>query len=448
VAAKTAEIGGLRAAMEAEREMRRRLELQLAELERRLGMDSTDSGTPSSKERIGAKEGHEARQQSERERCKDRKRGGQPDQQGKGPKRNPDPDDMQTADPWAEYRASLDGAESVESRWSRVIDVEILRKAREYPLPGLKCGGCGAVAFAEPPPGLHAGAVLLSCYENVPAERSAQLIGMLTGEDVSARRVDKAAAGVNARLKGAGFDDAMTAALAAEDVLAADENPVNVLDKTPVPAPEPDVDEADPEEKDGKTAAGAPHVLIVTTQDGQLRLRLALDSRHKGSAPAAFTENLMTDGYIGYQRLRDWDTGNHPGYSLGTWLRDYRNRSSYSPATSPWTGRITPASAERRPPNAIRRSRAAGVRSRRSPSGVGSTATWTPPLPMESPHSTPSTPSSRESPGYRYPPSAESKSRHPVNGHSVASSDRVGYDPCRSITVGRPTFNYKHSTSD
>jgi hypothetical protein len=29
----------------------------------------------------------------------------------------------------------------------------------------------------------------------------------------------------------------MTAALAAEDVLAADETPVNVLDKTPVPVP-------------------------------------------------------------------------------------------------------------------------------------------------------------------------------------------------------------------
>ena len=58
---------------------------------------------------------------------------------------------------------------------------------------------------------------------------------MLTGEDVSAGWIDKAVARMNARLKTAGFDDAMTAALAAEDVLAADETPVNVLDKTPVP---------------------------------------------------------------------------------------------------------------------------------------------------------------------------------------------------------------------
>ena len=79
-------------------------------------------------------------------------------------------------------------------------------------LPGLACRCCGTVTFAEPPPGLHAGAVsygpvlnaaavLLSCYGNVPAERSAQLIGMLTGEEVSAGWVDKAVARMNARLK-------------------------------------------------------------------------------------------------------------------------------------------------------------------------------------------------------------------------------------------------------
>jgi hypothetical protein len=68
----------------AEREQRERLELKVAELERRLSMDSTDSGTPASKERIGAREARRARQQSERERRKDRKRGGQPGHQGKG----------------------------------------------------------------------------------------------------------------------------------------------------------------------------------------------------------------------------------------------------------------------------------------------------------------------------------------------------------------------------
>ena len=67
VEAKDAENVALRAELEASRERERRLELRLAELERRLGMDSTDSGTPSSKERIGAKEARRARrQESER----------------------------------------------------------------------------------------------------------------------------------------------------------------------------------------------------------------------------------------------------------------------------------------------------------------------------------------------------------------------------------------------
>jgi transposase len=433
IAAKDEQIASLTAGLETalaalggEREQRRRLELRVAELERRLSMDSSDSGTPSSKERIGAKEARRARQESERERRKDRKRGGQPGHQGKGLKRDPDPNERKTAEPPAECRschAPLDGAEPAEQRWAQVIDVEILRKVTEYLLPGLSCGDCGTVTFAAPPPGLHAGAVcygpvlnaaavLLSCYGNVPAERSAQLIGMLTGEDVSAGWVDKAVARVSARLQAGGFDEALAAALAAEDVLAADETPVNVLDKTPLPVPD-EAGEADPEEKDGKTAAGAPHVLIVTTPDGRLRLMLALASRRKGSVgagiPATFTGHLMTDGYTGYQhllsrlagiqqccqhiirraravqklgpggvqnwagdiiailgeahravedarargstalgqqvlddlrerydtaltagmihnRLRDWDTGNHPGYSLATWLRDYKEQ--------------------------------------------------------------------------------------------------------------------------
>ncbi len=426
IASLTAGVEAALAALRGEREQRRRLELRVAELERRLSMDSSDSGTPSSKERIGAKEARRARQESERERRKDRKRGGQPGHQGKGLKRDPGPDRTQTAEPPAECRschASLDGAEAADPRWAQVIDIGILRKVTEYLLPGLSCGGCGTVTFAAAPPGFHAGsvtygpvlnaaAVLLSCYGNVPAERSARLIGMLTGEDVSPGWVDKAVARVNARLQAGGFDEALAAALAAEDVLAADETPVNVLDKTPVPAPDPD-GEADPDEKDGKTPAGAPHVLIVTTPDGRLRLMLALASRRKGSVgagiPAAFAGYLMTDGYTGYQhllgriagiqqccqhitrrcravqklgpggaqnwagdiitvlrdahravddarargstaldpqvlddlrerydtavrsgiihnRLRDWDSGNHPGYSLGCWLRDYKEQ--------------------------------------------------------------------------------------------------------------------------
>ena len=249
---------------------------------------------------MGAKEARRARQQSERERSRDRRRGGQPGHQGKGLGRDPDPGERKDADPPAECRAckaSLDGA-AAGSRWAQVIDAKIIRTVTEWTLPGFSCPCCGTVTFAEPPPGTHAGsvsygpvlnaaAVLLSCYGNVPSERTAQVMGMLLGIPVSAGWADKAAARVSSQLGKAGFDDAMIAALTGEDVLAADETPVNVLDKAvpAAPAPAQEQEEADPEEKD-KAAAGAPHVLITRTPDGRLTFLQAIASRRKGAIAA------------------------------------------------------------------------------------------------------------------------------------------------------------------
>ena len=321
IAALQASLEAALAGLEASRERGRRLELRVAELERRLSMDSTDSGTPPSRERIGAKEARRARQQSERERRKDRKRGGQPGHQGKGLQRDPDPGETQTADPPAECRscrAVLDGGEAVRPRWAQVIDAEIVRKVTEWLLPGLLCPCCGTVTFAEPPPGAHAGAVsygpvlnaaavLMTAYGNVPPERAAQVMGMLLGVPVSAGWVDKAAARVSAQLAGGGFDDAMIAALAAEGVLAADETPVNVTDKNAPQPAAPVEEDKDPEEKDGTAAAGAPHVLITRTPDGRLTFLQAIGSRRKGAIaaglPPLFTGYLITDGYTGYQHL-------------------------------------------------------------------------------------------------------------------------------------------------
>jgi len=429
IAAKDAENAVLRAELDAALERYRRLELRVAELERRLGQDSTDSGTPPSKENIGAKERRKAgrrRQESERERRQDRKRGGQPGHQGKGLARDPDPGEMKEAGPPAECRschARLDAAAAAGSRWAQVIDVEVIRKVTEWALPGRECPCCGTVTFAEPPPGAHAGsvsygavlnaaAVVLTAYGNVPPERAAQVMAMLLGVPVSPGWVDKASARLAAQLGKAGFDEAMLAALAGQDALAADETPVNVLDKD---APQPAAREEEEQDPDGKekAAAGAPHVLIVRTPDGRLTWLQALASRRKGDVatgiPAAFTGLLMTDGYTGYQhllarlagiqqccqhvirrcravmklgpgglqswagdiiailreahqaveearargsttldaevlgklcerydeavgfgvthnRLRDWHEGNHPGYALGSWLREYKEQ--------------------------------------------------------------------------------------------------------------------------
>jgi transposase len=306
--------------------------------------------------------------------------------------------------------------------------VRITRIVCEWLLPGLECPCCGEVAFAAPPPGLHTGsvsygpalnaaAVLLTAYGNVPPERAASLIGMLLGADVSAGWVDKASARLSAMLGKAGLEEAMLAALAARDVLAADETPVSVLGSQKGKALQADGPqdkaEADPEDKDGKAPAGAPHVLIVRSPDGLLSWLTAIASRRKaevgGGIPASFTGTLIADGYAGYQhllprlagiqqccqhvirrcraveglgpgslqswagdvitllreahravedararggttldqqalndlrerydkavrhgiihnRLRDWHDGNHPGYSLATWLRDYKEQ--------------------------------------------------------------------------------------------------------------------------
>jgi hypothetical protein len=432
-AALRAELARVRGELGAERELRRRLELRVAELERGLGMDSSNSGTPASKEPIGAKERRKAerrnRQASERERRKDRRRGGQPGHPGTGLSRDPDPDERKSADPPAQCSQcgdALDGAQGAGSSWAQIWDVRISRLVTEWLLPMLECPRCGKVTAAAAPPGVHAGtiaygpgvntaAVLLAAYGNVPAERVAHLIRMLLGMPVSPGFVDKASARLDGKLQDAGFDDAMQAALAAEPALGADETPVNVL--TP-----------DKDPQTGEPETGSPHVLVIRTPGGKLTWLRALGSRRAEAITAIlgfFTGFLITDGYTAYQqmlprlagiqqcaahvirrcravaklgpgslqswaadvieilrqahrltkearargepadaellaklrerydeaiafgtihnRLRDWHDGNHPGYVLGCWLRDYAGQVwlfTREPAVE-WTNNIS-----------------------------------------------------------------------------------------------------------
>jgi hypothetical protein len=416
IEAKDTEIAVLRAELDVACEQFRRLELRVAELERRLGSDSTNSGMPPSKDPIGAREQRMAerareRQSSERERRKDRRRGGQPGHRGAGLSRDPDPDERTEAPPPAECSrcgTGLDGAQRAGTWWSQVRDVKIAPLVTEYLLPLLTCPCCGkvnaaqALPWAHPGsisygPGINTAAVLLSSYGNVPAERAANLIGMLLGVPVSPGFVDGASERLSSRLEDAGFDDAMQAALAREPVLAADETPVNLLDP-----------HAGLAEKD----AGAPHVLVVRTPRRGLTWLRALGSRQAAAITAIlsfFTGFLISDGYSAYQQLvpqlagvqqccqhvirrcravtrlgpgslqswagdvieilreahkaveealargdpafdaellaklrgrydeavafgithnrhRDWHDGNHPGYALGCWLRDYKEQ--------------------------------------------------------------------------------------------------------------------------
>jgi transposase len=219
------------------REQCRLLELKVAELERRLGADSTTSGSPPSKDTIEAgerrKAGQKARQSSERERRKDRKRGGQPGHPGAGLSREPDPDEREELPAPAECSrcgTGLAGAARAGTWWSQVRDVKIATSVTEYLLPLLACPCCGKAVAAQAPawahpgsvsygPGVNTTAVLLSSYGNVPAERTANLIRMLLGVPVSPGFVDGASERLSSRLQDAGFDAAMQAALEKEPVL-------------------------------------------------------------------------------------------------------------------------------------------------------------------------------------------------------------------------------------
>jgi transposase len=306
VEAKDTEIAALRAALEAaharqeelirrQAELTRSLELRVAELERRLGMDSRNSSTPPSKEPLAAKARRKAaRRASLRERSKDRKPGAQPGHQGAGlePERNPDRTEQ--AEPPAECRscgAGLAGAEPVGQGWGQVWDIPPVRLEKvHWLLPKLRCTGCGKITTADPPggqagtvcygPNVNAAAVLLGSEGNVPVERTAMLMAALLGAPVSAGFAARAHERLAERLEAAGFDAAMKAALGAEETLCADESPANVIRNSG---------------DDGAVLAGSPHVVTVRTPDERLVWYAAMPSR---SSEAIKSLGVM-DGYHG-----------------------------------------------------------------------------------------------------------------------------------------------------
>jgi transposase len=350
VSAKDAEIGQLRAAVHV-------LSLQVAELQRRLGSGSDDSGTPSSKESIEAKARRKAdrkarrgqeRGGSSRQRSADRSPGGQPGHPGHGLMRDADPTRRQQMDPPRTCRGcgdSLAQAVDAGTAWSQVWDVKVIRWRTEYLLPRRRCG-CETTTTACPPEGgvvnsvsfgpvLNAAAVVLTAFGNVPTERASHLIGMLFGQDVSAGFVDRAGARLAARLAAAGFAQAMRGALLAEPVLTADESPVQVV------APAIDPDTAAP-------VPGSPHVMVIRTPDERLVWLSGLTSRGYETVIAAlrtFTGHLIVDGYGAYQRLLSGAGAVLAGIQqcVQHIMRRCRGVAKLGPGTlqSAWTGEVT-----------------------------------------------------------------------------------------------------------
>ena len=135
-------------------------------------------------------------------------------------------------------------------------------------------------------------------------------------------------------------------------------------------------------------------------------------------------DQAVKSGII-HNRLRDWDTGNHPGYALGCWLRDHKEQVLLftRDSTVDWTNNVSERGAK-----AARRHQAVSgywhslatlARWCRIRSYLDTAAAH------GITHSTPSAQPSKANPGYRHSQRMpDANSSHPVNGHDYASLQR------------------------
>jgi transposase len=288
------------------------LELLVADLSRKLGVDSQNSSKPPSSDGPGARA---ERRRAERERRRSepaegptprKKRGGQAGHAGRGLEFSTSPDVVLPVEPGPCGGCGADLAASpvVKTERLQVVDIpEVTAKVTELRLVSRRCG-CGIVGAAARPagaaggpvcygPNLTAAAALVHAHGQVGNERTAEVVNGLFGTGVSTGWVGKIAS----RLAGAlfGFEaDAKTALLAAK-VLLADETSVNTIE---------DFFDAGAE----VPRAFNPHVFtlrserIVWLGAGHTRGHAALDAF---GLFGRYTGTLVTDDYGGYVKYQD-----------------------------------------------------------------------------------------------------------------------------------------------
>jgi transposase len=317
IEAKDAQLAAATAALEAAEARFAGLSERVAELERRLGKDSSTSSRPPSSDSPYKKKSGD---RSLRLRS-GRGRGKQPGAQSSTLRQVASPDDTVVCAPAAcgQCGAGLAGAPVTGVQKLQEFDITPPPPARvtEYQVQARACGRCGTVTAGQPPPGVtgraqygpevHAQAANLASAHYIPVVRAAQLMGDLAGVAVSAGFMAGVRGKAAARLEP--FMDHVRGLLRQAGVLYADETPA-------------------------RAAGGLGYVHVACTG--------YLTAMHTGGRSAADIDAggvldgyggvIVRDGYAGYSHLTD---------ALHAWcaahnLRDLRDLYAFDPDGQVW----------------------------------------------------------------------------------------------------------------
>src|SRR5437763_2905116 len=261
-------------------------------LERRVGMDSSNSSMPPGSDGPAAR----ARRAKQRKKKQSpNRRGGQPGHDGRGLARVAVPDRVEVLAPagCGGCGQSLSGMPGRVSARIQVFDTPPVKlEVTEYQLTAVACPGCRAVTRAAAPagaagpccygPNVRAATALLACNGHISIERAADLMGVLLDAPVSTGFAGGLVNRVAARL--VGFESALKDRLRAAPVMHHDETPARVAG-----------DDAD------------RLLYIYTARAGKLVWFGAADNRGHAALDAlailpSFTGTLVRDDYAGYAK--------------------------------------------------------------------------------------------------------------------------------------------------
>jgi len=235
------------------------LRVELAALRRDAGRDSSNSSQPPSQDgpasKAKGKAGKDSGESTDtsadgpvdgssepaKPDTRKRKQGGQPGHRGSGLARVACPDRTEKIEPPAcsGCGGSLAGAEGKVASSVQVFDLPALAvTVTEYLMMARACP-CGQITTAPLPAGVRGGptcygphvtaaATWLASQDVIGIERAADMMSALLGAEVSTGYVSSCLTRLDDALTGAGFEDALTAALCEQDVLGTDETPAPV----------------------------------------------------------------------------------------------------------------------------------------------------------------------------------------------------------------------------